>query len=61
MFVEVHYYDPYEFALKEEGGLNYWGEPFKQYGAVGSWGQEITWTTFASVKTILWIKATPLS
>ena len=28
MFVEVHYYDPYDFTLKEEGGLNHWGEPY---------------------------------
>lgn len=52
MFVEVHYYDPYDFTLKEEGGLNYWGEPYKQYGAVGSWGQEADLdAAFASVKT----------
>lgn len=41
LFVEVHYYDPWDFC--GESGTNavyYWGEAFKQYGKVSSWGQE---------------------
>ncbi len=38
LFVEVHYYDPYEFTLKEDGNT-LWGEPF-QDGDVSDWGQE---------------------
>ncbi len=40
LMVEVHYYDPYEFALKEEGGVSQWGkiavDPLKK----ASWGDE---------------------
>lgn len=39
LMVEVHYYDPFEFALKEEGGVSEWG---KDAGPVKSanWGNE---------------------
>ena len=41
LFVEVHYYDPWDFC--GESGSNavyFWGEEYKQYGKVSSWGQE---------------------
>ncbi|MCU4164025.1 cellulase family glycosylhydrolase [Carboxylicivirga caseinilyticus] len=38
LFVEVHYYDPYEFTLKTDAGYNtQWGQG---YTDVTSWGQE---------------------
>lgn len=40
LMVEVHYYDPYEFALKEESPFNtQWGAPYTG-GDVTNWGQE---------------------
>ncbi len=39
LFVEVHYYDPYDFTLNESGGVTQWGEPFAD-GDVSDWGQE---------------------
>jgi endoglucanase len=39
LFVEVHYYDPYDFTLNESGGDTQWGEPFAD-GDVSDWGQE---------------------
>lgn len=40
LMVEVHYYDPWEFTLKEDPPFNtQWGAPFAN-GDVTSWGQE---------------------
>ena len=40
LMVEVHYYDPWEFTLKEDPPFNtQWGAPFAD-GDVTSWGQE---------------------
>jgi endoglucanase len=40
LMAEVHYYDPYEFALKENSPYDtQWGEPFAG-GDVTAWGQE---------------------
>ncbi|GAO29791.1 endo-1,4-beta-xylanase A precursor [Geofilum rubicundum JCM 15548] len=40
LMAEVHYYDPYEFALKTETPFNtQWGESYAD-GDVTSWGQE---------------------
>ena len=40
LMAEVHYYDPYEFALKEDTPNDtQWGEPFAG-GDVTNWGQE---------------------
>ncbi|MDD4514122.1 glycoside hydrolase family 5 protein [Massilibacteroides sp.] len=40
LFVEVHYYDPYDFALNENSDIYFWGKPYSQYGKTDSWGQE---------------------
>lgn len=40
LFVEVHYYSPWDFCGDENSGIYLWGDPFKQYGSVSSWGQE---------------------
>jgi len=55
IMTEVHFYDPWEFALLETGNFNtQWGQPFAG-GDVSNWGQE-AWIDqqFARVKT-LWI------
>lgn len=40
LMAEVHFYDPYDFALQEDGGYKtQWGTPFAG-GDVSSWGQE---------------------
>lgn len=41
LFVEVHYYDPWDFCGDTgTSGKYLWGAPFKQYGSVSTWGQE---------------------
>jgi len=41
LFVEVHYYDPWDFCGDETASAKtLWGQPFAQYGDVSSWGQE---------------------
>lgn len=55
IMTEIHFYDPWEFALLETGNFNtQWGLPFAG-GDVSNWGQE-AWVDqqFARVKT-LWI------
>lgn len=37
LLVEIHYYDPYEFALKEKDGDTMWG---KSNENITNWGQE---------------------
>lgn len=52
LMVEVHYYDPYEFALKEDAPFKtQWGEPYAG-GDVTNWGQE-AWANeaFGMMKT----------
>lgn len=40
-FLEVHYYDPYEFCIKEEDYKLEWGKPFADAGGdVPNWGLE---------------------
>ena len=53
LMVEVHYYDPYDFALDTStSGLYLWGQNFAQYGSVSSWGQEdYVQSQFQSMKT----------
>ncbi|WP_321334044.1 cellulase family glycosylhydrolase [uncultured Bacteroides sp.] len=61
VMAEVHYYDPYDFALNEGSSVYYWGEEYKQYGSVGSWGQEdYLDASFASVKTSFVDKGYPV-
>lgn len=62
MMVEVHYYDPYNFALDTGAtAINLWGADYKQYGSVDTWGQEdYLETTFASVKTTFVDKGYPV-
>jgi len=40
MMVEVHYYDPWDFCGDENSKIYLWGDSFKQYGAVSTWGQD---------------------
>ncbi len=39
VMVEVHYYDPYEFCLREDNSVFLWGKDFTGTGTV-AWGQE---------------------
>ena len=39
MMLEVHFYDPYDFALQESGGKTQWRSKFA-CGDVSNWGQE---------------------
>lgn len=46
LMTEVHFYDPYDFALQEDYGYKtQWGSPFAG-GDVSSWGQE-DWVNYA--------------
>lgn len=40
LMVEVHYYDPYEFTLKEDGGATQWGKIAADPGKTAGWGNE---------------------
>ncbi|MBN7810620.1 cellulase family glycosylhydrolase [Algoriphagus sp. H41] len=40
LMVEVHYYDPYEFVLKEEGGASQWGKNATDPVRKAAWGDE---------------------
>lgn len=61
LFVEVHYYDPYDFALNENGKIYFWGLPYKEFGEIDSWGQEdYLLTTFADVKKTFVDKGYPV-
>lgn len=52
LMLEVHFYDPYEFALDEKSDKYLWGKDFKGSPNTPTWGQE-DWvdTKFASMKT----------
>lgn len=60
LLAEVHFYDPFEFALDEDETNKYWGKPYEQYG-ISDWGQE-DWVdqTFASIKTAFVDKGYPV-
>lgn len=61
LMVEVHYYDPYDFTLMEEGDVKtQWGRNFAG-GDVSSWGQE-DWVdeVFAKMKTNFSDKGIPV-
>lgn len=60
LMAEVHYYDPYEFALTEENTVFLWGKDFTGAGTA-SWGQE-DWleAQFAKMKTNFTDKGTPV-
>jgi len=53
MMVEVHYYDPWDFCGDESASSKYlWGENYKQYGSLSTWGQEsYVLTQFGLMKT----------
>lgn len=58
---EVHFYDPYDFALQEDGAYKtQWGKPFIG-GDVSAWGQE-TWVdeAFGKMKTNFVDKGIPV-
>ncbi|SFA99166.1 cellulase family glycosylhydrolase [Algoriphagus aquimarinus] len=40
LMVEVHYYDPYEFSLKEDEVITQWGEHATDPSKTASWGGE---------------------
>lgn len=61
LMVEVHFYDPYDFALQEDGSFKtQWGAPFAG-GDVPSWGQE-SWVNeaFRKMKTKYIDKGVPV-
>lgn len=45
IMVEVHYYDPYEFALLEEGGATQWGNNASNPSATAGWGNDLRYVT----------------
>jgi endoglucanase len=51
-FVEVHFYDPWDFCGDASSSIFLWGSPYKASGTVSTWGQE-DWlnTQFLSMKT----------
>lgn len=57
LMVEVHYYDPWEFAGLEADASwgtvkNFWGADYAQYGLEANWGQEeYVLTQFQKMKT----------
>ena len=57
MMVEVHYYDPWEFAGLEADASwgtvkNFWGAAYASYGREADWGQEVYVNTqFQKMKT----------
>jgi endoglucanase len=52
IMVEVHYYDPWDFAGDASSSIYLWGADYKQYGSVSSWGQEsYVLTQFNKMKT----------
>lgn len=61
MFMEVHYYDPYDFALQENGNFKtQWGQSFEG-GDVSNWGQE-AWVdeAFGKMKTKFYDNGIPI-
>jgi len=61
LMVEVHYYDPYEFTLKEDQPYNtQWGAPFAG-GDITNWGQE-DWveSAFGMMKTKFYDNGIPV-
>lgn len=40
LMVEVHYYDPWEFAGDEKSSIYLWGASNSSLGSISSWGQE---------------------
>lgn len=52
LMVEVHFYDPYQFALEENGGKALWGQQHSGAQAHSGWGDE-SWVdeAFDDVKT----------
>lgn len=51
-FVEVHFYDPWDYCGDTNSNIYLWGAPYKQYGAVSSWGQESNVVSkFGAMKT----------
>lgn len=51
-FVEVHFYDPWDYCGDSNSGIYLWGAPYKAYGNVSTWGQEANVVSkFGSMKT----------
>jgi endoglucanase len=53
LIVEYHYYDPYDYCGSCE--VYYWGEDFKQYGAISSSGQEAAVKSLFAQMSEKWI------
>ncbi|MDD4991263.1 MAG: cellulase family glycosylhydrolase [Paludibacter sp.] len=52
LFVEVHYYSPWDFCGQETNGISLWGIPYKSFGTESTWGQEdYVRTQFGKMKT----------
>lgn len=61
VMAEVHYYDPYEFALQESNTVFLWGKDFVGMTGAATWGLE-SWvdTQFAKLKTNFVNKGIPV-
>ena len=60
LMMEVHFYDPYDYALNESNPTLYWGEPYKAFG-IDSWGQEShVDNSFSSIKSSFVDKGIPV-
>lgn len=60
LMMEVHFYDPYNYALDESNPTMYWGEPYAAFG-IDNWGQEDhVDTSFASIKSSFVDKGIPV-
>lgn len=52
MIVEVHYYDPWDFAGDGSSSIYLWGSSYSSFGSISSWGQEShVVTQFNKMKT----------
>jgi endoglucanase len=66
LFVEVHYYDPYDFCGLETDASwatakSLWGINYNQYGTISSWGQEdYVVSQFQKMKTNFFDKGYPV-
>lgn len=61
MIVEVHYYDPYDFAGDITSSIYLWGSPYASLGTESTWGQEdYLKTQFASMQTSFVNKGYPV-
>lgn len=61
LMVEVHFYDPYDFTLKESSSITQWGASATDPAKVASWGNESNVDTqFGKMKTSFGDKGYPV-